>query len=78
MSLAKDGTVGVALGSTGGWGDFQQDLGMTGNIIVATLDLTNPRQPALITTRSRTGRRGPEPHGARRQRAVHRVEPGGR
>ncbi len=41
MSLAKDGTVGVALGSTGGWGDFQQDLGMTGNIIVATLDLTN-------------------------------------
>ena len=43
MSLAKAGTLGVALASTGGWGDFQQDLGMTGNIVVATLDLTNPR-----------------------------------
>ena len=51
ISLAKDDALGVALGSTGGWNDFQQDLGLTGNVVVATLDLTNPRQPVLIATR---------------------------
>ncbi len=51
ISLAKDGTLGVALGSTGGWDDFQPDFGLTGTVVVATLDLTNPRQPALVATR---------------------------
>jgi uncharacterized membrane protein len=51
LALAREGNLAVALGTTGGWNDFQQDLGLTGNVVVATIDLANPRQPALLATR---------------------------
>ncbi|SIO57707.1 LVIVD repeat-containing protein [Singulisphaera sp. GP187] len=52
VGLAMEGNRALVTGSTGGWNDFGTDLGFTGNFVLATLDLTDPRNPQLISTQT--------------------------
>lgn len=52
IGIARDGDHAVIVGSSGGWNDFGADLGMTGTIVVATLDIRQPRSPQIVATRT--------------------------
>ncbi|MGH3863842.1 PKD domain-containing protein, partial [Actinokineospora sp.] len=52
VGIAIDGTRAVAVGSSGGWNDRGTDLGLTGKLIVVTLDVSDPRNPQIVTTRT--------------------------
>ncbi len=48
VGLAVEGNRALVTGSTGGWADQSPSLDLLGNLVVATLDLTDPRSPTLI------------------------------
>lgn len=50
--IAVDGTHALITASTGGFGDFSPEFAFTGDIVLATLDLTNPQAPQIIATQS--------------------------
>jgi hypothetical protein len=48
VALAVEGNRAIVTGSTAGWADRTGDLDLLGNMVVATLDLTDPRSPTII------------------------------
>jgi uncharacterized repeat protein (TIGR01451 family) len=64
--MAIDGTRALVVATQGGWLDpftALEDIGPTGNVVLATIDLSMPSSPQLINTRvlSRAGRGLTEP-----------------
>src|SRR5206468_6138890 len=54
FGVAVDGNRALVAASTGGFGDFSPEFAFTGNVVLATLDLTDPRAPGLVATQSLT------------------------
>ncbi|MGH9895603.1 MAG: hypothetical protein ACREA0_27200, partial [bacterium] len=54
IGLAIQGNRALAVASSGGWQDFfnNQNAGLSGNVVLATLDTSAPRNPQLIATRA--------------------------
>ncbi|MCA1851137.1 MAG: hypothetical protein LC647_01710, partial [Beggiatoa sp.] len=54
IGLAIQGNRALAVASSGGWQDFfnNQNAGLSGNVVLATLDVSDPRNPQLIATRA--------------------------
>ncbi len=52
IGLAIQGNRALAVASSGGWQDFftDQNAGLSGNAVLATLDTSDPRNPQLIAT----------------------------
>ena len=50
IGIAKEGNLALVLGSSGGREDY--DFAWTGHLVLATLDLTDPRNPVLIATQN--------------------------
>lgn len=52
--LAIQGNRALAVASSGGWQDpfNNQNAGLSGNVVLATLDVSDPRNPRLIATRT--------------------------
>ncbi|MEZ6088875.1 MAG: dockerin type I domain-containing protein [Pirellulaceae bacterium] len=55
QQLARDGNLLFALGTEGGWLDpfdpnVPEDIGPTGNIVMATVDISDPQNPQLLHT----------------------------
>ncbi len=52
IGLALEGNRAFVTGSTGGWQDFfnNDNAGLSGNIVLATLDVSVPRNPQLVST----------------------------
>ena len=46
--IAIQGSTALAVGSSGSWNSGQSDLGLTGHIVLTTLDVTDPRHPSII------------------------------
>jgi hypothetical protein len=59
IGLARQGNQVLVTASSGGWQDFFNNLnaGLSGNLVLALLDVSDPRDPQLITTKtlSRSG-----------------------
>ncbi|MCA9156933.1 MAG: hypothetical protein KDA72_01320 [Planctomycetales bacterium] len=51
IGIGVSGNVGVVIGSTGGFADNPQGI-LLGNLTVTTLDVSDPRDPKIITTRT--------------------------
>ena len=54
LGVALQGTTALAVGSSGNWNSGQVDLGLTGHIVLTTLDVTDPRNPSIIAQQSLT------------------------
>jgi large repetitive protein len=56
VGLTIQGNHALVVASSGGWLDFfsNDNLGFTGHIVLATLDISNPRNPQLIATQALT------------------------
>ena len=54
IGLAIQGNRALAVASSGGWQDIfnNQNVGLSGNVVLATLDVSAPRNPQLIATRA--------------------------
>ena len=54
IGVAIQGNRALAVASSGGWQDFfnDQNAGLSGNVVLATLDTSDPRNPQLIATRA--------------------------
>lgn len=52
IGLELEGTTAVVTGSTGNWNDFGSDLGFLGKVVLATLDVSDPRDPKLIASQT--------------------------
>jgi uncharacterized membrane protein/transglutaminase-like putative cysteine protease len=50
FGLTSQGDRAFVTASTGGWNSGRSDLGFTGQSVLATLDISNPRNPKLIAT----------------------------
>ncbi|MGE0681464.1 MAG: PKD domain-containing protein [Candidatus Binatia bacterium] len=57
IGVAVEGTTGLVVSSTGGWRDFfpfppNDDFLLLGNLVFTTLDLSDPRNPQIVASRS--------------------------
>ncbi|MGQ0592075.1 MAG: hypothetical protein ACT4QB_05330 [Gammaproteobacteria bacterium] len=54
IGLAIQGNRALVTASSGGWQDFfnNQNAGLSGNIVLATLDVSDPRNPQIIATQT--------------------------
>ena len=52
VGIAIDGDKALVIGSSGGWNDFGADLGLTGKVVLAKLDISDPRNPQLLSTQT--------------------------
>ena len=50
--IAIQGSTALAVGSSGSWNSGQSDLGLTGHIVLTTLDVSDPRHPSIIAQQS--------------------------
>ena len=51
-SMAMDGDRAFAVASSGGWGDQFGIPGLSGNVVLATLDISDARNPQLVATKT--------------------------
>lgn len=47
VALAVDGDRAIVTGSTAGWADSTNDLDLLGDMVLATLDISDPREPSI-------------------------------
>jgi hypothetical protein len=54
IGLAIQDSQALVIGSSGGWQDFftPQNAGLSGNVVLALVDISDPRNPQLIATRA--------------------------
>lgn len=50
LGLSIEGDTAFVTGTSGGWNDFAQDFGFTGNVVLATLDISTPNDPQVTHT----------------------------
>ncbi|WP_165074533.1 Ig-like domain repeat protein [Paludisphaera rhizosphaerae] len=48
VKLLVDGNLAFVTASTGGWQDLTSDLPLSGDLVLATLDVSDPRNPVLL------------------------------
>ncbi len=54
VALAVEGNRAIVTGSTSGWADSSGDLDLLGSMVLATLELTDPRSPSIIHSETLT------------------------
>lgn len=52
IAVAVDGDRALVVGSTGGWNDFNADSLLTGDLTLTVLDVSDPRAPLILGSRS--------------------------
>lgn len=50
LGLSIDGNQAFVTGSSGGWNDFGADMGLVGNVVLTTLDISTPDNPVVTHT----------------------------
>ncbi|MGE3819045.1 MAG: Ig-like domain repeat protein [Isosphaeraceae bacterium] len=50
IGLSAEGNRAYLTGSSGNWNDGNQDLGFLGNVVLTTLDISDPRNPSIVAS----------------------------